>query len=58
MSDERQPYDPKDPYWLFKEVASFERRFAREVQQPMLEAMLEQLDRAWGEANPKDKRRS
>jgi hypothetical protein len=58
MSDEQQPYDPKDPYWLFKEVAAFERRFAREVQQPMLEAMLDQFDRAWDEANPKDKRRS
>jgi hypothetical protein len=58
MSDEPKPCDPKDPYWLFKEVASFERRFAREVQQPLLEAMLAQLDRAWDEANPKDKRRS
>jgi len=58
MSDEPQPYDPKDPYWPFKEVASFERRFAREVQQPLLEAMLKQLDRAWDETKPKGERRS
>lgn len=61
MSDEQQPYDPKDPYWLFKEVAAFERRFAREVQQPLLAAMADRVDKMWDEAiakAEKAKRRS
>lgn len=47
---EVSPYDPKDPYWLFKEVAAFEREFVRKVQAPMLAAMVDRIDQMWDEA--------
>ena len=50
MSDQRTPYDPKDPCWLFKEVAEFEREFARKVQYPLLAAMVDRIDQMWDEA--------
>jgi len=50
MSDQRTPYDPKDPYWVFREAAAFEREFHAKVQLPMLAAMAEQVDRMWDEA--------
>jgi hypothetical protein len=49
MSD-HQPFDPKDPYWLFKEVATFEREWGRKVEQPLLAAMAERVDRMWQDA--------
>lgn len=50
MRDGSTPYDPADPYWLFKEAAAFEREFHVKVELPMLAAMAERVDRMWGEA--------
>jgi len=49
MSD-HQPFDPKDPYWLFKEVAAFEREFSAKVEMPLLAAMAERVDQMWQDA--------
>jgi hypothetical protein len=49
MSD-HQPYDPKDPYWMFKEVAAFEREVSAKVEVPLLAAMAERVDRMWQDA--------
>jgi hypothetical protein len=45
-----QPFDPKDPYWVFKEAAAFEREFHAQVEMPLLAAMAEQVDRMWQDA--------
>lgn len=50
MSDQRTPYDPKDPYWVFKEAAAFEREFHQKVEMPMLAAMADRIDQMWDEA--------
>jgi hypothetical protein len=50
MERDRQPYDPKDPYWLFKEVASFEREFHAKVEMPLLAAMADRVDQMWQDA--------
>ena len=50
MRDGSTPYDPKDPYWVFKEAAAFEREFHQKVELPMLAAMAESVDRMWQEA--------
>ena len=50
MGDQRTPYDPKDPYWLFKEAAAFEQEFQQKVELPMLAAMAERIDQMWDEA--------
>jgi len=50
MSDQRTPYDPKDPYWVFKEAAAFEREFHQKVEMPMLAAMVDRIDQMWDEA--------
>jgi hypothetical protein len=50
---DHQPFDPKDPYWLFKEVAAFEREFSAKVEVPLLAAMAERVDRMWQDATDK-----
>ena len=50
MSDQRTPYDPKDPYWVFREAAAFEKEFQQKVELPMLAAMAERIDQMWDEA--------
>lgn len=50
MRDGSTPYDPADPYWVFKEAAAFEREFHAKVEMPMLAAMAERVDRMWDEA--------
>jgi hypothetical protein len=47
MEPARQPYDPKDPYWVFKEAAAFEREFSAKVEMPLLAAMAERVDQMW-----------
>ena len=50
MREGSTPYDPKDPYWVFKEAAAFEHEFQQKVELPMLAAMAERVDRMWDEA--------
>lgn len=56
MRDGSTPYDSKDPYWLFKEAAAFDREFHAKVELPMLAAMAERVDRMWDEAIPRPRR--
>lgn len=56
MRDGSTPYDPKDPYWVFKEAAAFEREFHAKVELPMLAAMAERVDQMWDEAIAKAKK--
>jgi hypothetical protein len=57
MSDQgRTPYDPKDPYWLFKEAAAFEREYEAKVALPLAAAMAEQVDKMWQDAIDKAKK--
>jgi hypothetical protein len=49
MSD-HQPFDPKDPYWVFKEAAAFEREFHAKVEMPLLAAMADRVDQMWQDA--------
>jgi hypothetical protein len=55
MEPARQPYDPKDPYWVFKEAAAFEREFHAKVEMPLLAAMAERVDQMWQDATDKAK---
>jgi hypothetical protein len=50
MECDRPPYDPKDPYWLFKEAAAFEREFHAKVEVPLLAAMFDRVDQMWQDA--------
>jgi len=50
MERDRPTYDPKDPYWLFKEVAEFEREFSAKVEVPLLAAMADRVDQMWQDA--------
>jgi hypothetical protein len=50
MERDRPPYDPKDPYWLFKEVTAFEREFHAKVEVPLLAAMFDRVDQMWQDA--------
>jgi hypothetical protein len=58
VASEPLPYDPKDPYWLFKEASRFDAEFMRKVGQPLGAAMAEQVDRMWKDAIDKAERRS
>ena len=55
---EHIPYDPKDPYWVFKEAAAFEWEFQQKVELPLLVAMAERVDRMWDEAIAKSENRA
>jgi len=50
MEPARQPYDPKDQYWVFKEAAAFEREFHAKVEMPLLAAMADRVDQMWQDA--------
>jgi hypothetical protein len=50
MERDRPPYDPIDPYWVFKEAAAFEREFYAKVETPLLAAMAERVDQMWQDA--------
>jgi hypothetical protein len=50
MERDHQPYDPKDPYWVFKEAAAFEREFHATVEMPLLAAMADRVDQMWQDA--------
>ena len=54
--DGSTPYDPTDPYWLFKEVAAFECEFHAKVELPLLAAMADRVDQMWDEAIAKAKK--
>jgi hypothetical protein len=39
-----------DPYWVFKEVAKFERWWSDNLEMPLLRAMAEKIDAEWRDA--------
>ena len=50
FAPEHTPYDQADPYWVFKEIAVFEREFHAKVELPLLAAMADRVDQMWDEA--------